>query len=320
MSFLRPLALLGLVGIPVLAVVYVGHQRQRRVLAAAFAAPALAASVTPHRPGFRRHVPMFVFLLALAALVVAVARPARGITVPVKHASIVLATDVSSSMASTDVAPTRLRAAATAAATFAGHVPAQVAIGVLAFNQKPVVLQSPTTDRSSIRTELADLRPKGGTATGTAIALATRVVNSVPKVDGKRPPGAIVLLSDGKSTHGPDPIAAARAAKKLHIPIYTVALGTDSGTIDVPNTNGQGTHAVTVPPSPQTMAQIAKASGGQTFAVADPQRLSAVYTRLGFQLGHQRVKRELTEGFAGGALLLVALGSVMSLGWFGRLI
>jgi Ca-activated chloride channel family protein len=304
-----------------LIVFYAGYQRRRREAAAAFTAPHLRASVTPHEPGFRRHLPLFAVLVALAALVVAAARPARTVAVPVRHASIVLATDVSSSMAAKDVAPNRLKAAAQAASTFASKIPSQVAVGVIAFNQSPVLLQSPTTDRSQIRTELANLRPSGGTATGKAIALATRILNRAPKIAGKRPPGAIVLLSDGKSTLGIDPIAAARAAKRRHIPIYTVALGTASGTINVPNGKGQsGTHAETVPPSPQTLAQIAKASGGQTFTAANTAHLGAVYKRLGYQLGHHKVKRELTSGFAGGALLLVALGSFMSLRWFGRLI
>jgi Ca-activated chloride channel homolog len=320
MSFLRPLALIGLVGIPLLVVAYAGAQRRRRVAAAAFAAPHLGASVTPHRPGFRRHLPLALVLVAIAALIVAAARPARAVVVTVRNASIVLATDVSSSMASKDVAPNRLTAAARAAGTFARRVPAQVAIGVIAFNQTPVLLQSPTTDRSEIASELANLRPSGATATGNAIALATRVIKRAPKIDGARPPGAVVLLSDGLPTQGINAIAAARAAKKAHIPIYTVALGTRTGTINVPNANGKGVHAEIVPPSPQTLARIARASGGQAFTAADPARLSAVYKRLSYQLGHHKVKRELTSGFAGGALLLVALGSVMSLRWFGRLI
>ncbi len=321
MSFLRPLALVGLVGIPLLMVLYASHQRRRRVVATAFAAPHMAPSVTPHRPGMRRHLPLVALLVAITALVVAAARPARTVAVPVHHASIMLATDVSSSMAATDVAPNRLKAAARAAGTFASTVPADVAIGLIAFNQASVLLQSPTTDRSQIRADLDNLRPSGGTAAGNAIVLARKTINRAPKINGVRPPGAIVLLSDGKSTSGPDPIEAAKTAKKLHIPIYTVALGTAKGTINIPLGKGRtGFRKETVPPSPDALAQIAKASGGQAFTAADPARLSAVYKQLGYRLGHRKVKRELTEGFAGLALVLVALGSFMSLRWFGRLI
>jgi Ca-activated chloride channel family protein len=320
MTFLRPLALLGLVGIPILVAVYARHQADRRAAAAVFAAPHMTDSVTPNRPGFRRHLPLVAVLVALTALVVAAARPAHSVAESVRHASIMLATDVSSSMAAKDVAPNRLKAAARAAGSFAAKVPSSLSVGVIAFNQSPVLLQSPTTDRSQIRPQLDSLRPRGGTATGKAIALATRVINGTPKINGKRPPGAIVLLSDGKSTFGLNPITAAQAAKKLHIPIYTVALGTASGTIDVPNTNGQGTHTETVPPSPETLGQIARASGGKAYTAASATHLSEIYKTLGYQLGHHKVKHELTSGFAGGALLLVALASFMSLRWFGRLI
>jgi len=320
MTFLRPLALLGLVGIPVLIALYARHQAGRRVAAQAFTQPHMADSVTPNRPGWRRHTPLVVVLVAITALVLAAARPAHSTTVPVRHATIMLLTDVSSSMAAKDVKPNRLKAAAHAASTFAHKVPASLSIGVVAFNQSPVMLQSPTTDRSQIRHLLSNLRPRGGTAAGRAIQLATRVINRTPKINGQKVPGAIVLLSDGKTTIGPDPVAAAQTAKRLHIRIFTVALGTSHGTIAVPNANGQGTHTEVVPPSPQSLAQIARASGAPAYTAANAAHLSAVYKHLGYQLGHRKEKRELTAGFAGGALLLVALASLLSLRWFGRLI
>ncbi len=218
MTFLRPLALLGLVGIPILIALYARHQADRRAAAAVFAAPHMADSVTPNRPGFRRHLPLVAVLVALTALVFAAARPAHSVAESVRHASIMLATDVSSSMAAKDVAPNRLKAAARAAGSFAAKVPASLSVGVIAFNQSPVLLQSPTTDRSQIRPQLDSLRPRGGTATGKAIALATRVINGAPKINGKRPPGAIVLLSDGKSTFGLNPITAAHGREEASHP------------------------------------------------------------------------------------------------------
>jgi Ca-activated chloride channel family protein len=141
----------------------------------------------------------------------------------------------------------------------------------------------------------------------------------VPGEQGHRPPGAVVLISDGSATSGRDPVAAARVAHRLHIPIYTVALGTARGTIQVRGHGGR-THLEHVPPDPAALAAIARASGAQTFTAADARGLSAVYERLGSQLGHRHAKRQVTSAFAAGGLLLLLAGAGMSLRWFGRLI
>src|SRR3954451_11380501 len=172
--------------------------------------------------------------LALAILIGAAARPQRTIAVPVERASIILATDVSGSMLATDVAPSRLIAAKRAARAFVDRVPAGVNVGVLAFNNHAVVLQSPTRSRGDVRAAIDRMAVSGGTATGEAIASAMTALRNVPGEGGRRPPGAIVLISDGTSTYGRDPVATAQQAARLHIPIYTVALGTDHGTIQVP--------------------------------------------------------------------------------------
>jgi Ca-activated chloride channel family protein len=262
---------------------------------------------------------MLAFALALAILVVAAARPETTVAVPINRAAIMLVNDVSGSMQATDVAPSRLVAARNAAKRFARRVPARVNVGVMAFNEKPQVLQSPTTDRAAVEAALDRLKVSGSTATGEAIQQATTVLRRVPGEGGRRPPAAIVLISDGSSTRGIDPVGAAQAAGRLHIPVYTVALGTPQGTITVPRANG-GTATRSVPPDPQSLAQIARASGGRAYAAADADRLSRVYERLGSQLGRKNAKREVTAGFAGGGLALLLLGAAMSLHWFGRLI
>ena len=321
MSFGAPLVLLALVAIPVLAVVYASHQANRAKAAAVFAAPRMGASVAPHRPGWRRHAPMLVFALALAALVVAAAKPQKTVAVPVERASIMLADDVSGSMQATDVAPNRLVAARRAAKQFVASVPKRLNVGVMAFNQTPRVLLSPTTDRVAISGALDQLAPSGGTATGLAIQTAMRLLNRAPGELGKRPPAAIVLISDGSSTSGVDPVQAAQAARKAHIPVYTVALGTARGTIKVKRSGGRGgTQTVRVPPDPASLRQIAQASGGQAYTAGDAQKLRAVYQKLGSQLGHKNEKREITAGFAGGGLALLLFGAALSLYWFGRLI
>ena len=321
MSFAAPLVLIALAAIPVLIVLYGGVQRDRRRAASAFAAPALSASVLPRRPGWRRHAPMLVVLIAIAALVLAAAKPQRSIAVPVERASIMLVTDVSGSMQATDVRPTRLEAARAAARRFVRAVPNGVNVGVMALSSKPRVLASPTRDRDAVNAALDQLTPRGGTGTGEAIQAATRILNRAPGVGAKRPPAAIVLISDGSSTGDIDPVAAAQAARKLHIPIYTVALGTAQGTITVPRPGGAGgTETRRVPPDPQSLSEIAKASGGKAYTAADADKLKDVYERLGSLLGTKKEKREITAGFAGGGLAMLLLGAALSLRWFGRLI
>ena len=320
-SFAAPLVLVFLLAIPVLVVVYGAHQRDRRRAAAAFAAPVMTPSVAPNRPRWRMHAPMLAFLLALAILILAAARPQKTVAVPVERASIMLITDVSGSMQATDVRPTRLVAARTAAKRFVAKVPKTVNVGVMALSSKPRVLASPTRDRVAIDQALDQLTPRGGTGTGEAITAATNILKRQPGVNGKRPPSAIVLLSDGAATGTIDPVSAAQAARKLHIPIYTVALGTQEGTITVPRPGGQGgTETRRVPPDPQSLAEVAKASGGKTYTAADASKLSDVYKSLGSLLGTKNEKRQVTAGFAGGALVLLLLGAAMSLRWFGRLI
>jgi Ca-activated chloride channel homolog len=321
MSFGAPLFLAALILVPALIVAYVRHQRSRRQAASAFAAPAMLASVAPRRPGWRRHAPMIVFALALAVLIVAAAKPQKTVAVPVERASIMLATDVSGSMEATDVKPSRLVAARRAAKNFVKGVPRGVNVGVMAFNGRPRVLQSPTPERDDIESALNRLTPSGGTATGDAIASAVRVLRQPSGINKKPPPSAIVLLSDGASTKGKNPIAAAQEAKRAKIPVYTVALGTQGGTITVPRPGGQGgTETHRVPPDPASLAQIARASGGQSFSADNAGDLKRVYQRLGSQLGTEKRKRQLTSSFAGGALVLLLVGAGMSLAWFGRLV
>jgi Ca-activated chloride channel family protein len=262
---------------------------------------------------------MFAFALALALLILAAARPQRTVAVPVERASIVLATDVSGSMLATDVAPNRLIAAKRAARAFLERVPPGVNVGVLAFNNHATVLQSPTRDRVDVRAAIDRMAVSGGTATGEAIRSALTALRNVPREGGRRPPSAIVLISDGTSTYGVDPVVAAHEARRARVPVYTVALGTDHGTIRVPGRGGE-MRVERVPPDPAALAAISTVSGGETFTAGNADGLSAVYERLGSQLGRRDERRQVTTAFAAGGLVLLLAGAGLSLRWFGRLI
>jgi Ca-activated chloride channel family protein len=303
--------------VPVAGLAYAARER-RRSTRAPFASAAMAASVAPRRAGWRRHAPFIVYGLALAALIVALARPQTTVAVEVEQATVVLVTDRSGSMAATDVRPTRLEAARRAADRFLDQVPRRMRVAAVAFNQRAGTVQAPTTDRQAIREAYKTLTPRGGTATGDAVDLALRLARPPKPPGAAQPPAAIVLISDGASVRGRDPVDAARAARKARVPIFTIALGTPDGTIRVPRRGG-GTETRRVPPDPATLKRMAEVSGGRSFTVADSEELAAVYQRLGSQVARKHEKREVTAAAAGGALALVLLAGGMSLAWFGRL-
>jgi Ca-activated chloride channel family protein len=319
MSFAEPVVLVALLTIPLLVTAYARVHRRRLNRAAAFVTPALTASVAPLGPGWRRHAPLVAFAAALAVLIGAAAGPQRSLARPVSAGAVMLADDVSSSMQASDVAPSRERAAQRAGARFIAGVPPTVEVGVLDFARSTTVLQSPTANHALARDALSrPLRFGGGTAIGQAILTAVNAVRSVPTVDGKRQPGAVVLISDGASNVGVGPLAAARRAAALHIPVYTVSVGTPSGAIRV--TRRAGTQTVPVPVLRRQLAEIARVSGGRSFRASDSSGVSAAYARLATRLGHRRVTQQIAEDFAGAGLVLLLLGSGMSLRWFGRLV
>ena len=309
MTFQSPWLLLGLLLLPLLAWAYASAEKRRRRAAAAFAAPAVSASVVPKRPGWRRHAPLAFAWLAIAALIGALARPQVSVAVPAEQATIVLAMDHSGSMAATDVAPSRLTAALDAGEAFLGKVPKKVRVGGVVFDNVAEAVQSPTTDRTELKTALKDaMKPSGGTATGDALAVSLEMARSA----GKKVPSAIVLLSDGKATHGRDPLPVADEAKKLGVPIYTVALGTASGTLP----NGDA-----VPPDTATLERdrvALRRPGVHRVGVERAQRRLQEARLRGRD--EEGAEREVTAGFAGTAAIFLLLGGGLSLRWFRRLL
>ncbi len=274
--------------------------------------------MAPRGPGARRHLPLALYGLALAAVAIALARPEATVAVAEERAAVVLTTDISGSMEATDVNPSRMAAVRRAARDFLDSAPKELRVGAVAFNHAVRAIEPPRAEREDTRALVDGLTPSGGTATGEGLAAAVGMLSRAGARDRRRPPAAIILLSDGTSTHGRDPIDVAREAARRKIPIYTVALGTDAGTIEVRRPNGE-TVTRAVPPDRVAMRRIATISGARTFSAEAGDELATVYERLGSQVATREEKREVTVAFVGGAAALLLLGGAMSLRWFGRL-
>ena len=318
MSFQSPVYLLALLLVPAAVAVYVMADRRRRAGAARFASPLLMPSVAPTGPGFRRHLPLALYGAALATVALALARPEATVAVPEERAAVVLATDISGSMEARDVDPSRMSAVRQAALDFTERAPDELRLGAVAFNHAVRSVEPPRAEREDLHNLIERLTPSGGTATGDGLAAAVGLLARQGAQDRNRPPAAVILLSDGTSTHGRDPVPVAREAARLRIPIYTVALGTDSGTIEVRRPDGTTTTR-NVPPDRETMRRIATISGARTFNVGESEELATVYERLGSQVATREERREITAAFVGGAAAFLLLGGAMSLRWFGRL-
>jgi Ca-activated chloride channel homolog len=318
MTFQSPIYLLALLAVPASVAIYVFADRRRRAGAARFASPQLMPSVAPSGPGFRRHLPLLLYAVAVAAVALALARPEATVAVAEERAAVVLTTDVSGSMEARDVEPSRMTAVRRAALEFLEDAPEELRVGAVAFNHAVRRIESPRAERGDTRSLIEDLSPSGGTATGEGLAAALGLISRPGERDQRRPPAAVILLSDGASTHGRDPIDVAREAARLRIPIYTVAFGTDQGTIEVEGRDG---NQVTrqVPPDRETMRRVATISGARTFSANAGDELATVYERLGSQVATREERREVTAAFVGGAAAFLLLGGVMSLRWFGRL-
>lgn len=311
MSFASPLLLFSLAALPLLAAAYAWLQRRPGRYSARFPGVPVLAGAVAATPLWKRHIPATVAALALVVLAVALARPHATVAVPVERASVVLVTDASRSMLATDVEPSRMDAARSAAGAFLDGVPDELRVGAVGFSTTPSSVVAPSQDRERLRAHLASLHADGSTATGDALAEALQLLKS----EGKRPPpAAIVLLSDGKTTTGRDPVEVARQARAAGVPINTVALGTSGGTITDSNGN-----TLPVPPDPETMVEIASTSGGESFDVDDGDQLDAVYERLGSQIGTRPEQREITAGFAAGGMALLLAAAALSLRAGGRL-
>jgi Ca-activated chloride channel family protein len=310
-SFAEPLLLLALVLLPFWFLAQRAAVRRRRKFAIRFPAAATVAGVMRAAPAWRRRLPTALLTLAAIVLVFALARPQATVAVPVEQAAVMLITDGSGSMAATDVKPTRLDAARDAAKRFLDRVPDGMQVGAVGFATTAHTVVAPSLRHDQVRAAIASLDADGGTATGDALEVALDALESRRNREGQRAPAAIVLLSDGKTTSGSDPLAAAERAKRLRIPVYTVSLGTPDGVVQP----SPFQPPINVPPDPQTMREIAATSGGLAFEVDDGDELDQIYEKLGSQLGTRDERRDIAAGFAGAGLLLLLGGLGTGLRW-----
>jgi Ca-activated chloride channel family protein len=313
MSFASPLWLLVLALIPVVVLAYVRARRRAQRYAIRYPAVSTLREAVWATRSWERHVPAGLALTAVAALVLALARPHLAYSAPVNEGSIMLVTDHSGSMAANDVAPSRLGAAVAAANKFIDQLPGTVRLGAVAFSTSADAVQAPVADHGAARSIIDAQSAGGGTDTGGALQLALQLLRgSSPH----HPPSEIVLLSDGAANAGPDPVTISQQAKRDHIPIFTVALGTPNGVLQNP---GPFAAPVPVPPDPQLMQEIASTSGGRAFNAQSSDALSSIYQDLGTKLGSITRHREVTAVFAIAGLVLLAGAAGASVRWWGGL-
>ncbi len=300
-TFANPWALLLLV--PLVAGVawwVISERRGSRAAAVPFADIDLVAVATPARR-WTRWLPGALLALALAGFAVALARPEAVTAVPREEGTIVLAIDVSGSMAADDVAPFRLRAAQDAAKTFADTVPRQFQVGLVAFNGQADILLPPSTDRAALKRSIDSLVADGATASGEAILSSIDAIRSTQPGAQKLRSARVLLLSDGANTVGTDPQDAAQQAKDAGVQVFTVALGTAEGVLP----DGRA-----VPPDPASLAAVAEITGGEGFESKDAESVNRVYEDLGTFIGTRQVMSEVTSWPVGiAALLLVLAGA-----------
>ena len=316
MSFNAPGRLWLLIAVVALIGAYVVLQRRRRHYAVRFTNVGVLASVAPRRPGWRRHLPATAMILAIAIMVLGFAQPTRRMKVTRDRATVMLAIDVSDSMRATDVRPDRITVATNAAKEFVQKLPSQFKLGLISFAATAKVLVPPTTDRVPPQRQLDALKLAPNTAIGEAIFAALESIDSTqpkPAAKGKQPAALIVVLSDGNTTVGRSTEAAASAAAKAHIPVSTIAYGTDSGTV-----MAEG-RLLRVPVDRGALRAAAETTGGKYFEAATGSQLKHVYDDIGTQVEVVREPRELTPWFAALALAFAAVAAALALVWAPRL-
>lgn len=312
--FLQPWWLLALLPVLLVAAAYGWRQFRRRTYAMKFTNVDLLRTLAPKGLGWRRHAAAGAFLLSLLTLALAMARPSLDREEPLERATVMLAIDVSLSMEADDVRPNRIEAAQEAAKAFVQELPPTYNLGLVSFAKAANVLVSPTKDRAAVIAGIEGLTLAEATATGEAVFTSLDAIRTVPAdgADGA-PPARIVLLSDGYRTSGRSTEDAAAAAAQANVPVSTIAFGTDTGVVDIRGEMKQ------VPVDRLSLQQLADKTNGYFYEAASVSELKEVYEDMGSSIGHRVEPREVTQWYAGVALLLALIAAAMSLLWTSRL-
>jgi Ca-activated chloride channel family protein len=352
MTFIWPDLLWLLLVVPALVGGYVLLLRRKKKLALPYASLSLVREALDRRQTIRRHVPPLLFLLALVVMLVAVARPAAVVTLPSQYQTIVLAIDVSGSMRATDVMPNRLVAAQAAARTFVAEQPRRTRIGVVAFAGTAALVQPPTHSREDILAAIDRLQVQRATAVGSAILISLKAIfpdvefdlrSSNPRPEAARqaglgaplapgdgrpdkpvftpvPPGSytsavIILLTDGRTTTGPDPVESARMAAERGIRVFTVGVGTAEGGI-----LAQEGWSMRVRLDEDALKKIADATRGEYHYAGTATDLTKIYQALTAKVVTERKETEITALFSAAALALALASGLLSVLWFHRIL
>ncbi len=321
--------------IPLLVLAYIWAQRRRHKYAVRYASLSLVKEALGKGPGIRRHIPPALFLLALAVMIVGLARPQAVVTLPKHEGTIILTIDVSGSMQADDVKPSRMEAAKDAARAFVQKQPQGVRLAVVSFTDNAFVVQAPTTDRDTVIAAINRLQPQRGTAIGRGLltsldaifetnlsstidappnARTTPVATPTPLPQGEYAPAIIILLTDGESNVGPEPVEVAREAAKRRVRVYTIGVGTAEGTI----LRIQG-RSVRTRIDEAGLKRIAELTDGDYYNATNENDLHTIYDKLGSQTVLRTEKTEITVFFTGAAIAVSLLAGILSLLWFNRL-
>ena len=328
--------LFSLLLVPLFVVVYLLIQRRRRKLSAAYGSLGFAPGARGRQPGVRRHTPALLFLAGLTILSFALARPQAVVALPKQEGIVILAFDVSGSMAADDMKPTRMEAAKAAARDFVKRQPLFVQTGVVAFSDNGLSVQVPTNDPSAVLAAINRLAPQTGTSVGQGILaslnaiavgssgglpgevysniLLTPTPTPTPVPHGTYTSAVIILLSDGENNENPNPLASAQTAADRGVRIYTVGIGSPTGT--TVHINGFSLHTQL---DEATLQQISEITGGTYYNAQSEQDLIKIYDHLDTQLVNKPEKTELTSLFAGASIVFMLIGGLLSLLWFSRL-
>ena len=340
MTFIWPELLWGLITLPLLVMLYVWLQRRRKKTTLRYANLGLVREALGKSVAWRRHLPPALLFVAIAALLLAAARPAAVITLPSAQETIILAMDVSGSMRAADVLPDRMTAAKEAAKAFVAELPRSVRIAVVQFAGTAAVVQAPTLSRDDVVAAIERFQLQRGTAIGSGIVLSLATLfpdagidlsqitgqrpmppgpNDKPKPEftpvppGSYPSAAIILLTDGQRTTGPDPLEAAKMAADRGVRIYTVGVGTKEG-----ETIGFEGWSMRVRLDEDTLKGIANLTRADYFYAGTAEDLKKVYQGLSTKLIVEKKETEISALFAALGALLVVLAASLSVWWFGR--